>query len=173
VRKRDGSEEPFDPGKLAGAFWRVMAERGGCHELAGRLAGAVETYLICRQRRGVSTAALFEMAVKVLRGMAMPGACEALERHWAWRATRRRRLLLDHGHGRVTLWDKTWLAELGRRSWRLSRNAARIVAGQIEVELLGDGRRSVSREEVVDRLNRCVAQFGLADAVPVAPPVRA
>lgn len=169
VTKRDGSEEPFDRQKLTGAMWRAMEGRGGSFELAGRLAGAIETYLTCRRRAGTTSAALFEMTVKVLRAVRLCAACEAIEAHQAWRAARRRRLLISHDGPRMTLWDKSWLAEHARRSWHLSRPAARLLAGEVETALLARDGRVVSRREVVGLLNAQVAWFGLADAVPVPP----
>jgi len=170
ITKRDGTHEAFDRRKFAGALWRAMDGRGGCPELADHLAEAVELYLRCRSRRRTSSAALFEMAVRVLRAVHLPAALEAFERHQVRRADRRRRLTLHHDNGKVTLWDKSWLAEHARRSWNVSRTTARIIAGHIEAELLRRRLAMVTREDVVAMLNAQMAQFGLADAVPVRPP---
>ena len=83
---------------------------------------------------------------------------------------RRQQVRIQHSDGRVTYWDKTWLAQQARGSWDLSRLAARILAGYIEREVLDSGAETVGRGAVLERLNATVAAYGLADAVPVPKP---
>ena len=170
VVKRDGSVENFDRAKLASAMWRAMRAAVGTFDDARQLAWAIELYVGRRGWGVVSSAAIFEMALKVLARVRLVRAAEALESHCAWRSYRRRRLRVDHGGGKVTFWDKTWLSELTRRCWHLSRSTARIIAAEVESRLLGGRGCRVGREEVLEMANARVAELGLADAVPVALP---
>jgi len=168
VVKRDGTEEAFEPLRLAAAMYRGMRGTKGTLYDAGQLAMAVEIYLDLSGRWRVTSAALFEMAVKVLRRVRLFAAAKKIEAHRARRAEARRRLCIRHDCGRLTRWDKSWLAAVARASWGLTRGAARVLAGQVEAELLAAaaGRWEVPRGEVCERLNRRVDEYGLADAVP-------
>jgi len=167
VVKRDGSVEDFSRRKLAASMWRAM--KGACGEFrdAVELTRAVEIYLVRRRCLCASSAAVMEMTVKVLRRVGLPAAADAMENHHSWRALRRKRLRLHHGGGRVTGWDKSWLAKFVCRSWGVLPVTGRIVAGMLESELLAEDRRQFTREEVIARMNGYVASLGLADAVPV------
>lgn len=166
VIKRDGSEEPFDAPKLGAAVWRAMGRAGG-HVQASQLATVVQFYLARRSPDSVSSAAVFEMANKALRCVHLDDAADAMERYWRQRLIRRRVMRVVHDNGSVTLWDKRWVIELGRRLWRLSPVTARILAGKVERQLLGRRQSLLTRQEVLDALNTHVCQWGLADAVPV------
>ena len=166
VQKRDGGVEDFDSLKLVGAVSRAVRPAGGRCGYARPIAAAIE--LFCR-RSGcacVSSAAVFEMTVKAMRCVRLETGAEAMESHRTWRARRRRQLRVSHEGGQVTMWDKSWLCELAQRSWRLSRSAARIIAGRLECELLAGPDELLWRGAVVDMLNAHVAACGLADAVP-------
>lgn len=172
VRKRDGSEEPMDTGKLAGAMWRAMspaAGQGRAFRDAGYLADAIRIHLERTDCRLVTTDGLFAMALKVLHKVRMAQAAEALAVHRICRSARRQCLIVLHDGQSATLWDKSWLVEHVERSWGLGRNAARIVAGHVEAELLDDDGPTVSRRFVLERMNAQVAALGLAGAVPLAP----
>ena len=168
IAKRDGSTEAFDPGKLAGAVYRVMEPGKDSLVRSRHLALAVGLYLHRAGRGRVSSAAVFEMTVQALRSVGMSDSADCLEAHRHGRAAARGRLSVLHDGGQATLWDKGWLAELAQRGWFLSREAARVLAGQVEAELLAAAMPSVTRHEVLERLNCRVAEYGLADAVPVA-----
>ena len=170
VVKRDGSVETFDPGKLAGVMWRAMRDAEGSYGDAIQLSLAIEVYLTRSGQQCVSSAAVLEMGVKVLRRVGLEKAADAIELHHSRRSARRRQVRICHTDGRVTYWDKTWLAQQARGSWDLSRLAARILAGYIEREVLDGGAETVDRGEVLERLNATVAAYGLADAVPVPRP---
>ena len=170
VLKRDGSVEPFDLARLAGAMWRAMPGTPGRYRDARPLAEAVCLYLKRCRLRCVSSAALLEMCLQVLRRVGLGEAAVAMETHRAARRTLRRTLRIRHEAGSATLWDRTWLAELAERCWGLPPSAARLLAGQFERELLAERPRELPREEVLARLNRCAGAWGLADAVPVTPP---
>ena len=167
VRKRDGSEEPFQPLKLAGAMWRGIEQTGGRFQDAVNLAHAIRTYLARNGRQRITTSSLFEMVLKVLRTVRMEDAGQFLEIHRMWRALQRDAVQVRHGPDTVTAWDKTWLAEHIRRSWQLSSNTARILAGCIEADILDRQELSITRRQVLEKMNAVVAQFGLADAVPL------
>ena len=170
VRKRDGSIEAFDQGKIIRALWSVIEPEGGQYLDAQHLAEAIQIYLERDGHDVVSTAAVFEMVLKVLHrtGMVLP-AC-ALEAHRACRALGRKQIMIVHEPGKATYWDKSWLSSLAGRSWQLTPTTARIIAAQVESALLASGQRQIGRDDVIDLLNAAVASFGLADAVPVEQP---
>jgi hypothetical protein len=167
VLKRDGSAEDFSRRKLAASMWRAM--KGTCGEFrdAAELARAVEIYLVRRRCLCTSSAAVLEMTMKVLRRVGLLAAADAMDRHHTWREIRRKRLRIEHDAGRLTRWDKSWLAKFICRSWDVLPATGRIVAGMLEEELLAEPRRQFSRQDVIARMNECVASLGLADAVPV------
>lgn len=167
VQKRDGRAERFDAQKLAGAIWRGMRGAQRSYRNARDLAAAIEIYLVRTHVRCISSAALFEMSVKVLRRVGLGATADAAEAHHARRRKLRRRLRVRHDGGEVTLWDKSWLVALACCGWNVSQATARILAGHIEDELLTDAPRALARREVLDLLNVRVAQWGLAEAVPV------
>lgn len=169
VVKRDGSVEMFDAHKLAAAMYRAMSGFWGRHEDASELARAVGIYLARRRRRRVSSAAIFEMALKSLRQVRFDVAAAMFEAHRAWRRRCRRDLRVIYDDGHVTLWDKAWAVNLACRNWCLRPVTGRIIAASLEEELLCGERQFVLRSEVVARVNAWVSRYGLADAVPVTP----
>lgn len=168
VLKRDGTVEPFDARKLAGAMWRAMRETPGRYEDACQLALAMKVYIDRETVKVVSSGAIFEMAVKVLRRVSLAGAAETLRTHrgqtHAWRHVMR----VQHHGGAVTYWDKAWLSELACKSWYLMPRTGRLIAAEIEEQLRRTDRKSISRGELVEMVNRRVTELGLGDAVPVA-----
>ncbi|HUT01560.1 MAG TPA: ATP cone domain-containing protein [Phycisphaerae bacterium] len=167
VIKRDGTEERFEAAKLAGAIFTALRETSGEYGDACRLALAIEVYLDRSGWGSISSGAIFDMAVKVLRRSGLAAAGGLLQRWHSRRHRRRQGLCIRHDDDTVTLWDKTWLSQWAERSWFLSRGTARILAGEIEQELLAREVVLVSRRDVLNLLNERVAQYGLADAVPV------
>ncbi len=170
VIKRDGAEEAFDAAKLAGAIYRAMRQTSGRYYDACQLALAIEMYLDRSGWGRISSAAVLEMAVKVLRQSGLAAAGDRLDTRDRGRRARRRRLCIRHDNGKVTLWDKSWLSQLAERSWFLSRPTGRVLAGEIESQLLAAKAGVVSRGDILNLLNERVAQYGLADAVPVRLP---
>ncbi len=167
VVKRDGGGEQFEPLKLTASIWAAMDPRQGRYVDAVELAKAVELYI---ERIGwpvVSSAAIFEMTLKVLRRVDFNAPARAYETKHQARRARRKQFRVVHPSGRVTLWDKSWLAQLASRSWQLSGETARTLAGRDETTLLAGSGRWASRKVIVDMLNELVDEFGLADAVPV------
>jgi len=167
VVKRDGSVERFDPAKLASSIWRVMQVEKGCFNHARQLAEAIGAHLVRRSGPRSSSRAVFEMTVKALRYVGLSLSADLMERHRSWRQNRRNRLQVRHENGMVTLWDKAWLKEFTVRSWHISPRAARIIATEVEQQLLSANRNIVLRQEVLEMLNCAMAEYGLADAVPV------
>ena len=167
VLKRDGSVEEFDRRKLAAALWRAMRGTGGEFRDAADLSRAVEVYLLKQGCPCVSSAAVLEMAVKVLWRVRLSAAAEAMEFHRSWRSIRRRAIRIRHEGGRQTAWDKGWLAKFVCRSWDLLPATGRIVAAMVENELLQETQKHFPREDLIRRMNDCVAALGLADTVPV------
>lgn len=167
VCKRDGTEEAFSAPKLAAGMARAMRETTGRYFDALQLALAVEVYLERSNRQKVSSSALFEMVLKVLRRCGMDQAAEAMETCRVVRAEARRHVRVCHDGGQSTQWDKNWLSLLAERSWFLSPTTARILAGDVERELLARGPGVATRGDILEMLNQRVAEYGLADAVPV------
>jgi len=90
-----------------------------------------------------------------------------MEAYWLRRDRARRMVRVRHLSGQVTWWDKGWVCDLARHSWHLSETSARIIAAEVERRVLGLEMRKIDRVDVVDVINACVVEFGLADAVPV------
>jgi hypothetical protein len=166
VLKRDGSIEAFNSWKLTAAMWRGLRCRPNTHTHARQLAEAIGIYLARRESGAVSSRAIFEMATKAFRHVGLARAARRMEKHLAWRCEARRKVRIRHD-GRVTFWDKGWLCQLTCRSWHIGTPAARIIVGRLEAEILRSGRGELSREEIMDMLNRSMVDYGLADAVPV------
>ena len=165
VVKRDGSSEPFNSCKLTSAILRVAGKRlktGQIHYLSD----AVLFYISRSGSSCASTSAIFEMCVKMLQYICENQAAQALQDHRAWRTSRRRNMRIRHEANMITMWDKSWLAEIASRSWHISPRTARIIAAEVEIILLNDDANMIDRETVIDILNEQVAAFGLADAVP-------
>lgn len=167
VLKHDGQAERFDPLKLAASMWRAIEQTGGQFAHARELAGAIGLYLRENECKCISSSAIFEMSLTVLRRVQLTEAAGKLESHSFRRDLRRRTLRICHDSGKITAWSKGWLCELAQRIWNLSPSVARIIAGAIEEDLLACETKVVSRREVLEMLNARVAEYGLADAVPV------
>ncbi len=170
VIKSDSTEEFFDARKLAASMFRAMQGRRGRLYDAMQLAIAIGIYFQRSSLRRINSDALGELAAKVLRRCRLGAAAEAMEDFRQRRRIRRARLCVRHEAGMVTMWDKGWLSSWAQSSWMLSRTTSRILAGQVERELLDGEAIVVSRLDVLDMLNRRVAEYGLADAVPVRQP---
>jgi hypothetical protein len=167
VLKRDGSSEDFDVRKLASVLWRVLAPQRRKYKDAVALATAVEFYLQHRHSRCVSSAAVLEMSLRVLRRVGLEKSACSLEQSHVDRCSKRRRLHVRHDGGRMTSWDKNWLVNLTCRVWDVSRSTGRLVAGEIEHRLLESGCTVIARQAIVNQMNAGMESLGLADAVPV------
>jgi hypothetical protein len=163
VRKRDGSVETFDTRKLAGALWRVMGPRGGRYRDAWDLACAIRIFLSRKAPRTISSAAVFEMCLCVLRRIRMPDAAGDLERRRFERTRARARLAVRAGEQGVAAPAKQALAEWAMERWRLRRRTARLLAGGVEQELCADASAELGPRAVRRRLAAAVAQSGLAE----------
>lgn len=168
VLKRDGSTERFDARKLSLMLWRGMQRTEADFHHARQLSEAIEVFMLRNGRMCVSSAAVFEMAIKSLKCIKLSEAIDAIESHRAWRNRRRRCVRVRHEDGRTTLLDKTWLCELARRSWFLMPETSRIIAAEVEGRLLSGTRLIVPRNDVLRMLNAAVMEFDLADVVPVS-----
>ncbi len=167
VRKRDGSLERFDSRKLAAAIWRAMRNPDDRYRDAWNLAEAIRIHLARKRVRTIAGGAIFEMTLRVLQRVRFDDAAEELAEQRYRRCAARARLRLRIGE-RTAPWDKTLLIRHARRRWRLSRSAARLLAGEVERDLLENAPGpDLPDTEVLEALDRRVAEFGLADAVPV------
>ena len=171
VMKRDGGFERFNEAKLAGSMWAAMKGRQGGHEDARELARAVKCHLYRTHQSCVTSTAVFEMTLKVLRRVHLWEVARAMEMAQQRRRSGRKLLRVLHDGGHMTLWDKSWLATLAAHSWHLSTGCSRIIAAMIERDLLRDPSQTVHRQDLLEQVNEHVAAYGLADAVPVRPPV--
>ena len=167
VLKRDQSVEAFDARKLAVSMWRAMGRNRARFEHAGRLAEAVEFYLLRRGTTCVSSSAVFEMSLKAMRHVGLEEAADVGESYCIWRNALRKQLRIRYNTGKLTFWDKGWLCEFARRSWCLRPATARILAGKIELDLFRRLDLVISREAVIEALNQLISEYGLADALPV------
>jgi len=168
VLKSDGQSEPFQTLKLAGVIWRgIDRARQGRFRHARHLAEAIKVHLARTDQTAVSSDTIFTMVIRVLRRVGMGRAGQVIETHRLWRRAKRAGLVLVHGPQKVTLWDKGWLCEIVQRAWNVSPATARTVAGAVEADLLAADEIMVTRAEVLDRMNRVVSEYGLAEAVPV------
>jgi hypothetical protein len=167
VRKRDHRCEPFSADKLAGSMRRAMAGNPDALRQTAELSKAIEIYLRRQRKRIVSSAAVFEMTLKALRRVHQGPAAEVMEMHRSLRCSRRRLLRVSQEDGQITRWDKSWLAKLATTMWGVSNTTGRILAGDVEMELLPQEPTIIPREKVLGILNDQVVAVGLADAVPV------
>ena len=167
VLKRDRSREPFDAWKLTAVVWPAMQSSGLTYPHARQLAEAVEMYLSRQELLCISSTAIFEMLLKAFRHVGMDEAALQVETHRRRRRQLREKLRVRHDPKTATLWDKRWLCQFARRSWHISPATARILAGQIEHQLLDWPKPEISRMQLLEQLNRLMCQYGLADAVPV------
>ncbi|MDY6913079.1 MAG: hypothetical protein SVT52_01290 [Planctomycetota bacterium] len=167
VRKRDGSVEAFEARKLAASLLRVVGQAGENSYYVRQIAEAVKIYLLRRRWVCISSAAIFEMSVSALRSIGRSLAADAMEWHQLWRNTRRGRIRVRHDDRKETLWEKGWLCKLAVKCWFIRPTTARILVGQIEQQLISEGVRRVSRDELLEMLNNLMMAYGLADAVPV------
>lgn len=106
------------------------------HDRAQHLCDAILFYLARGRSSCLSTGALFEMCLTVLHHVGMPRSAQCLGAHRQWRRDRRHALRIRHESGQVTCWEKSWLAEVAVNMWNLSPAAARVLAAQVEAQLL-------------------------------------
>jgi len=167
VVKRDGEYELFNTGKLAATVWRGVERTDGHYNDAIELARAVRIYLRRRAVVETSSRVIQDLMLRAMRKVNMNEAAVLVELHSILRDERRKDFTVLHEKGGSAEWDKSWVASLISRMWHISRIASRIIAGEIEMELLEQAGRVVKRGEVIKMLNAKVTQYGLADAVPV------
>ncbi|MCL2701082.1 MAG: hypothetical protein FWE88_05245 [Phycisphaerae bacterium] len=175
IEKRDGSREGFDHLKVSASFWRALGPAGQPYERARYLADAVAFVLSTRPAECVTSAAVFEMGVKVLAHAGLHRSVELYAGYRSRRNDRRKRLCIRHERGLITQWDKSWLAELTRQAWSVRPTTARIIAGAVEHDLLAMDdphatiftRRELPRKQIIDQLTARIAELGLADTVTV------
>ena len=169
VLKTGGFREPFDPAKLTASLWRGLKPVGGDHRIAEKITEALCLHLKRSERDEISSDEIFSLSAKALRRIRRGEAAELLELHRSLRAARRRRMVVRHENGSRIAWKKDWLASLAVRMWGLSPRTGRILAATVEQHLLMPDESQIARDEVIEMLNETVAQFGLADAVPLQP----
>jgi len=171
VLKRDGTAEPFDEGKLCGCMLRAMRAGDDDAHIGQALAHAVGYYLLRRQTRCISTGAILEMALTVLRVAGLGQAATQLERRHAARLSMRGRLRLHHDNGVCTAWSKQWLVQQGCTRLGLGPSTARILAAQVEQTLTKGRCWQISRSDVIAELSRAAEAYGLlpVQSVQTAP----
>lgn len=167
VLKRDGNHEPFEALKLAGAMWRGMQKTRGRFRDARDLAEAIEIHLKRTGHYEIRSQAVFDMALRVLHRVRLDRAANVMENYRLWRQVQRNGLLVYHGPGKITLWEKGWLCQYLHSAWTVCPATARVIAAAVETDLLTADEIMVTRDDVLARANEAVAQFGLAEPVPV------
>ncbi|MBI5724482.1 MAG: hypothetical protein HZA50_11025 [Planctomycetes bacterium] len=167
VIKRDCTIEPFDERKIMRMACLALPEKSCQIDDLRPVADGVKMYLKVSAKPCIPSAELFDLAARSLNYVGLTEAVRILTLHRAWRAAQRRHLRIVHDDGRCTLWDKSWLCEHAIRGWNVSRQAARIVAAEIEEALLTGGRRKVERKYVLVMLGARLGELGLVDVVPV------
>ncbi|MHC4562486.1 MAG: hypothetical protein ACYS8X_06900 [Planctomycetota bacterium] len=167
IIKRDGSLEKFDAAKLAGAMWSAMDGREGSYSDAIHLADALGVYLKRVECYVIASAAVLDMTLKIMRKVQLTQSAKAMEVVDQLRSQRRECLRVVHETGQVTVWDKSWLADVAQKGWHLQPRTARLLAGEVERDLIRQSKSTLARHEVIDQLNARVLACGLADAVPV------
>lgn len=170
VVKRDGSNEHFDRHKLRACLMRVVPDAEANLYGADALATSIGCYLLQRNVRTISSAAILEMALAALHAVGMRKAAYRLERCHCARNRMRTRLMVIHEGGVKTVWSKEWLVENACNQWDLGRTTARILSGRIEHILLARKTRHVSRKEVMKMLGRLVLAYGLIVPCPLEAP---
>lgn len=161
VLKRAGTTEGFCAERFRSCLWRVMQPFGGRFQQADALADAVVLYLRRAGCRIVTTRALLEMALRVLRKTDHGPAADALAARHRWRRAARRRLLVAHENGRQCPWERHWVTQQIQRRWAVTRSAALAISADIEHELLA-GESPVRRQTVLDLIDERVENYGLA-----------
>jgi len=164
VVKRDGSMEPFDVHKLAASLRRAGCEDGYREAIA--LASGMCIHLV---RKGVSRidhSEILGMVRKILGDRAFDGMT-VIELHCRLRDEMRKEVFVRYDDGNFVRWDKSWMVGLIHRMWDVSIPVSRILAGEIEMELLESTKKVFDRNELVRIINVLVSAFGLADAVSV------
>ncbi len=167
VIKRDGSREPFRVEKLAAVLWRVGMQHGREYSESFDQACAIRIYLKRTDEREISSAELLGLVFKAMYRMKLPEGVVLVGLHSSLRSRHRNAMRVIHGNGSCVAWDKSWLAQVAERMWNISPTVSRIIAGEVEADLLEHECALVRRDVVIEILNTKVSEFGLAEAVPV------
>ena len=145
VLKRDGSLEPFTPEKLRAALMRVLPEGVDSFGRASVLTSTIECYLLSHGPRFVSSGALLEIALAALRAIHLERSARQWEQHHSRRWQLRRQLVIHHNSSGDSDWSKNWLVSHLCAHWSLGRPTARVLAGQVEQQLMPMVRRQLAR----------------------------
>lgn len=171
VRKRDGSHEPLQVAKLKRTLSLAMRECSYDVRYADPLARAVAMHLDgWDERRPPSTEYLFECVESVLRETGLDDVARQLDIHRRHRASRRRNLRvveLRRGTPVATPWRKHSVVEALRCRHSVSRETARILAGEIERRALSLNYSAISSELVAELIRNELLAWGLLNETPV------
>jgi hypothetical protein len=179
VRKSDGTDEPFNLGKLRRSLSAAMRE---CHydvRFADSLSQAVLIHLReWKERRPPSTEYIFRCTRQVLMETGLEDVARQMAGHRRHRAARRRSIAVVGAHGRQgpAPWCKATVCAALRRRHGLSPSVARIVAGEIEGRVVALNYALVSAGLVGELIRNELRAWGLesddrvGDGVAVAPP---
>lgn len=159
--------EAFDRHKLRACLMRVVPDDQANAYATDSLSSSVECYMLQRNVRTISSAAVLEMALAALHAVGLKKSAYQLERHHCARERMRSRLMVVHEGGIRTAWSKDWLVDNARSQWDLGRTAARILAGRVEEMLMVRRMKSFARKDIMKMLGRLVVAYGLIIPCPL------
>jgi hypothetical protein len=165
LAKRDGTLEPFLPGKLRRVL--DLALRAGRHDprLADPLIQAVEAHLCCwDEPRPPTTEYVYRCVHTVLRETGLDEVADVLATHRRSRRLKRRslRVLRPDASGVAAPWRKTTVVEALEKRFELGHAVARIVAGELETRVLNLGYRTISSGLLEELMRNELLAWGLA-----------
>jgi hypothetical protein len=169
IAKRDGSREPFQPGKLRRSLLLAL-QSCPCdvEQVADALAGAVAHHLrACVEPDPPSSAYVYRCACTVLRRTGLSQAARRLTAHRRQRLLQRcRRCVYDprRPERRPVGWQKARVVAVLEGRYGLTRPVARIIAGEIEKRAFALGCRLIPKPLVSELIRSELAAWGLAAA---------
>jgi hypothetical protein len=168
IRKCDGSLERFEFHKLRRGVAVAMRDCGYEERLADAIAQAVSLHLRdWRQDRPPSSEYIFRCVRTVLDETGLQEVAQRLMTYRRQRACRRRSLFVfDSRHPDLAAkpWRKSAVVGTLQRRHRLSRMAARILAGQIEERVLSLDYSVISSALVAELIRSELMAWGLSEA---------
>ncbi len=183
VAKRDGSDEPFSPAKLACGIREGLDASGEAAGLAGStaagLAEAVGDYVKKSCTDGpVESKFLAELVELVLAQTGHTAACMAFQRYRSFRDQQRRRVMVANARssdGRFVRrrWNKSHIVQHLRRQHGLDAPVSRMIAGRVEQLIFQCGLNVVTAGLVYEMIKSELLAWGLLPGALVVKKTRA
>lgn len=169
VRKRDGTQEPFDGGKLRRSLAAAIRECDLDVRLADPLVRAVAMHLRDSGRsRPPTTDYIFRCVRAVLDETGLGEVARQIEAHRRERSARRRSLCVVEScaaRGRGSPWRKERVVAELRGRYQIGETTARILAGEIEQRVLMLDYRAVSASLVAELIRTELRAWGLYETM--------